>query len=71
MSAHKFKALNGKCTNNKPVLTGQMNKFQSMVEEFGRMDQNSPQLSKIRHVNLLCEQVDKIRSAEKLMEMVY
>ena len=50
-----------------------------MVEEFGKMDQNIPQLSRIRHANLLCTQVDKIRSvqqsleenAEQLTEMVY
>ena len=67
MSAHEL-ALNGKCTSNKHVLTRQMNKFQSMVEEFKTMDQNIPQLSRIWHANLLCKQVDKIRSAQKNLE---
>ena len=38
-----------------------MNKFQAVVEELGRMDQNIPQLSRIRNDNLLCTQVYKIR----------
>ena len=51
-----------------------MNKFQAVVEELGRMDQN-----RIRNDNSLCTQVDKIRyvqqsleeNAKKLTEMVY
>ena len=64
----QFKTMNGKCTSNKAVLTKTLNKFQELVNDFAKMDQDIPQLSKIRKADLLCAQVEKIWTAQTTLE---
>lgn len=45
-----------------------LNKFQDLVIDFVKMDQYIPQLSKVRIANLLCTQVEKIRSAQTTLK---
>ena len=64
----QFKKINGRCTSNKAVLTKALNKFQELVNDFEKMDPDILQLSKIRKANLLCMQVEKIRTAQTALE---
>ena len=61
------------------MLTQHLNRFETMVAEFDYLQEEIPQPKKIRHANILCTQVEKIKTAqqnlednaEKLMGVVY
>ena len=78
-AAKEFAKLNDRCVSGKGNLTKSCNKFQELYNDVEKMEDNIPELSRVRKANLLTEQVDKVRkaighlevSAQELMEAVW
>ena len=68
MDAKEFSKLNGKCVSGKALITKTCSKFEQLCEEMDQMEDDIPELSRVRKATFLTEQVDKVRKATDNLE---